>query len=249
MTKLDFRLGPPLGYRAKFGLIVLRTDETVEAEARQFLSVEGIAHYVTRVPCQTEVTMDALAEMEAEIPRAASLLPATHQYDVVAYACTSGATSIGPDRVAAAVHSGISTRLVTDPLTASIAAAKALGVRRIGFVTPYMPDVTGAMRGKLEDAGLDIVACGSMEEESDERVACIDQQSIRQAVLTIGRSAPCDAVFLACTNLRGLPVIQDMESELGTPVLTSNQVLLWHMMSLAGVSTAHLPFGALMRCS
>ena len=111
-----------------------------------------------------------------------------------------------------------------------------------------MPDVTGARRGKLEDAGLDIVACGSMEEESDERVACIDQQSIRQAVLTIGRSAPCDAVFLACTNLRGLPVIQDMESELGIPVLTSNQVLLWHMMSLAGVSTAHLPFGALMRC-
>lgn len=248
MRKLDFRLGSPLGHRAKFGLVVLRTDETVEAEARQILGSEGIAHYVTRVPCQSEVTMDALAEMEAEIPRAASLLPATHQYDVVAYACTSGTTSIGADKVAAAIRRGISTRLVTDPLTASVAATKALGVRRIGFVTPYLPEVTNAMRGKLEDAGLEIVASGSMEEESDERVACIDEPSIRRAVLTIGRAAPCEAVFLACTNLRGLPVIRDMESQLGFPVLTSNQVLLWRMMSLAGVSTAHLPFGALMRC-
>ena len=31
--RLDFELGPPLGHRANLGLIVLRTDETIEHEA------------------------------------------------------------------------------------------------------------------------------------------------------------------------------------------------------------------------
>ncbi|WP_238366090.1 Asp/Glu racemase [Mesobacterium pallidum] len=247
MTRLPFDLGPPLGHRANFGLIVLRTDETIEHEARQVLQGDGVAHYVSRIPCETEVTMDALARMEAELPRSAALLPATHPYDVVGYGCTSGATRIGPDKVAAGVRAGIDARAVTDPLTATIAACRALGITRLGFVTPYLPEVSDAMRAALTAAGLEIAGFGSMEEPSDERVARIEAHSLRAAILSVAAQAPCDAVFLACTNLRALPIIAETEAELGKPVLTSNQALLWHMMVLAGLPTELLPFGALMR--
>lgn len=249
MTRLSFTLGPPMGHRANFGLVVLRTDETIEAEAQQMLRADGVALYVTRVPCETCITLDALARMEAHLPQAAALLPNTIAYDVIAYACTSGATRIGPARVANAIRSGAKARQVTDPLTAVIAATGALGVKRLGFVTPYRPDVSQAMQNALTAAGLTIVSFGSMEEENDERVARIDAPSLKAAIRQIAAAAPCDAVFLACTNLRALSVITETEAELGIPVLTSNQVLLWHMLSLAGLPVSHLPYGALMRCS
>ena len=247
MSRLSFKLGPALGHRANMGLIVLRTDETVEAEARQVLTGKGVAHYVSRVPCHTSVTLEGLATMEAEIPRAAALLPDEQPYDVVAYACTSGATSIGSAQVSAAIRLGANTRHTTDPLAAALVALGALNVRRLGFVTPYMPDVSDAMRGKLEAAGFEIAGFGSMEEENDMRVARIDAPSIRAAILTVCAMAPCDAVFLSCTNLRALALIPEIEAEVGVPVLTSNSVLLWHMMQLAGQPTGGLPHGALMR--
>ncbi len=249
MSALEFTLGPPLGHRANLGLIVLRTDETLEAEARRVLVGEGVAHYVSRVPCRSEVTMEGLAEMEAELPRAAALLPDEHPFDVIAYACTSGATSIGAQKVDAALRRGANTAHTTNPLSAVIAATRALGVSRIGFVTPYIAEVSQAMREKLEQAGLEIVAFGSMEEKNDIRVARIDAASISNGIRTLARREVCEAVFLSCTNLRALDLIAPLEEELGIPVLTSNQVLLWHMLHLAGQSTHGKPFGALMRSS
>ncbi|SLN61574.1 Maleate isomerase [Pseudooceanicola marinus] len=246
VSKLHFTLGPPLGHRATFGLIVLRTDETVEADARQMLAGEGLAHYVSRGPCQPHVTMAGLALMEAEIPRSTSLLPDERGYDVVGYACTSGATSIGSDRVEAAVRAGTRVRHVTNPLVAAIAAMQALGARRLAFVSPYLPEVSQAMRARLEEAGMEIAGFGSMEERDDLRVARIDGPSIAAGIRNVVAQAPCDAVFLSCTNLRALHLVAPLEAELGLPVLTSNQVLLWHMLRLAGQETDHLPFGRLM---
>ncbi|MFY0635261.1 MAG: aspartate/glutamate racemase family protein [Vannielia sp.] len=247
MSKLDFTIGPRLGHRANLGLIVLRTDETLEFEARRILLGDGVAHYVSRVPCQSTVTLDALAEMEAEIPRAVSLLPYEHPFDVIGYACTSGATRIGPEKVDAAIRKGARTTHTTNPLTAMIAATRALDIRRIGFVTPYLPEVSQAMRNRLEEAGLEIAGFGSMEEERDSRVARIDARSILEAIRTVAQARPCDAVFLSCTNLRALDLIAPLEAELGIHVLTSNQVLLWHMLEIAGQPNNDAPYGALMR--
>ena len=65
-------------------------------------------------------------------------------------------------------------------------------------------------------------------------MARIDPASIRAAALSVGAGA--DAVFLSCTNLRTLDIIEDLETDLGKPVLSSNQVLAWHMAKLAGIS-------------
>ena len=55
-----------------------------------------------------------------------------------------------------------------------------------------------------------------------------------------------DAVFLSCTNLRTLDVIDEIEAELGLPVVSSNQALAWHMAQLTQISPDHA-FGRLMR--
>lgn len=246
MTRLNYSFGDPLGSRANLGLIVLRTDETIEYEFRSLMPTDGVALYTTRIPCETELTPKALGHMEAALAGSAALLPHSLSFDVIAYACTSAATVIGPERVAKRIRQGAKTLFVTDPLTAVLAACDVLGVQRLGFLSPYIPEVSAAMRTKLEENGRKIVSFGSFEEESDENIARIDHASIRDAALHVGSKGDCDAVFMSCTNLRAAGLIPELEAALGIPVLTSNQALAWHMLSLAGISTLGMPFGYLM---
>ena len=93
---LSYSLAEPIGSAATMGLIVLQSDETIEAEFRAILPQADVATYVSRVPSAAEVTTETLAEMEAELPRAARLLPPTLAFDVVGYGCTSGPITVAP---------------------------------------------------------------------------------------------------------------------------------------------------------
>ncbi len=246
--KLAFDSDQGFGRRAALGLIVLQADETIEPEFRSLVDLEGVVLYHSRVPSGAEVTPESLAAMQAEIPAAVRLLPPTARFDVIGYACTSGATIIGEAAVAAAIRSvrpGVST---SDPLTATKAACRALGVRRLGFVTPYVAEVSAAMRRNLEEAGLEIAAFGSFEESEEAVVARIAPASVLDAIFRVGAGADCEAVFASCTNLRATGVIAEAEARLGKPVVTSNQVLAWHMLRLAGLSEGRPAGGSLFRC-
>jgi maleate isomerase len=51
-----------------------------------------------------------------------------------------------------------------------------------------------------------------------------------------------DALFIPCTDTPALELIPSLESDLDKPVLTSNQVTVWHALRTAGV-TAQAAFG------
>lgn len=250
-TALSFETDAGIGRRAKLGLIVLETDQTIEPELRGLLDIDGLALYHTRVPSDPEVTSETLARMEAELPRTAGLLPVAVGLDVVGYGCTSGSTVIGEDKVAEAVRTGLGEKYVelpvTNPLTSVKAALHALKARRIGFVTPYLPEVTGAMRRHLEAHGFEIPMVASFNQSEEEIVARITPASIRDAVLKVGRAIDCDAVFVSCTNLRAASVIEACEGELGKAVVSSNLALAWHMLRLAGIADSLPNRGQLFR--
>ncbi|MDX1594609.1 MAG: Asp/Glu racemase [Gammaproteobacteria bacterium] len=237
--RLDYTTDHGAAARARFGLVVLQVDETIEDEFPRLVGRDGIAVHFTRVRSGKEVTGETLAAQAADLPVAAALLPPGVPFDVIGYACTSGATVIGPENVARAVRAArpddFATTRVTDPLTAVGAACRALGVRRLGFVTPYVAEVSTAMRTALEADGLEIAGFGSFEQAEERVVARISPGSIERAVVEVGRSEPCDAVFVSCTNARTLDVIETAEQRLGLPVLSSTQALAWHMLLLAGI--------------
>lgn len=238
--KLEFDTDAGIGTRAALGVIVLEADETLEPEFARMTRLDGVALHHSRIPMVSEIRPDTLARMEADLPAAARLLPAARDFDVIGYGCTSAASVIGPERVAAAVQSVFPRARVTDPLSAIIAAGRSLGARRLGFVTPYAPEVSLGMRQRLEDAGFSIGGFGSFEESDDRVVARISEASIRRAALQVAAAAPCDAVVISCTNLRCLGVIPEIEAAAAVPVLASTQALAWHMLRLAGCDD-HLP--------
>ncbi|MCK0143499.1 Asp/Glu racemase [Aliiroseovarius sp. F20344] len=249
MLKLDFDTDGGIGTRANLGMIVLETDETLEAEFAQLTDIEGVARYHSRIPMVTEIRPDTLIQMLDDLPASTRLLPPALDFDVIGYGCTSASTVIGSDKVAEAIQSVRPGVKVSDPLAAMIAAGHSLGAGNLGFVTPYVPEVSHRMREKLESAGFTITSGGSFEESDDRVVARITKDAIYDASIRVAKAAPenapCKALIISCTNLRCMSVIPMLEAQLGIPVLSSNIALTWHMLRLAGIDDRMPQFGRL----
>lgn len=228
----------------QIGLVTLQSDETIERDFRMLLPPD-VELLVSRVPSGATVSLDSLCAMEDSLTASARLLPIGAELAAVGYGCTSASAAIGAARVAELIRKGADTPYVSDPLTSLIAACTAHGIGRIGLISPYVASVSDRLIQGLEAAGISVTSFGSFDEPLEERVVRISRQSVRDAAIHVGRSGACDAVFLSCTNLRALEVIDEIEAELGVPALSSNQVLAWHLGVLAGFSSRCTRIGRL----
>lgn len=219
----------------QIGLVTLQSDETIERDFRMLLPSD-VELLVSRVPSSATVSLDSLHAMEDSLTASARLLPVGADLAAVGYGCTSASAAIGAARVASLIKAGVSTPHVSDPLTSLIAACLAGGITKIGLVSPYVASVSDRLIQGLDAAGIAVSSFGSFDEPLEERVVRISRGSIRDAAIHVGRNGTCDAVFMSCTNLRALEVIDEIEAELGVPALSSNQVLAWHLGRLAGFS-------------
>lgn len=59
--------------------------------------------------------------------------------------------------------------------------------------------------------------------------------------------ATADGVLIAGTGFRCVAILDDLERDLKRPVLSANQVSLWHCLRLAGVHTQVSGYGSLLR--
>ncbi|MEJ6710155.1 MAG: aspartate/glutamate racemase family protein [Amylibacter sp.] len=222
------------GGQTVLGLIVLSTDKTIEPELASVFTPSRVPLYHSRIAFEEEVTPETLGRMEQDLPASAGLLAKDMNLGAIGYGCTSGATVIGADRIAELVNGVHPDTPVTNPITAVIAACKALKANKIGFLTPYVAEVSAMMRGVLEREGFEIAEFLSYEEIRDSVVARITEKSTLDAIKKLGES-DCDVVFTSCTNLRAFGIIEQAEASIGKPVISSNSALAWHMAHLAGL--------------
>ncbi|MEE9596618.1 MAG: hypothetical protein V3V96_07550, partial [Acidiferrobacterales bacterium] len=199
---MPYELDEGIGYRARIGLIVLATDQTIEYEFRRIMNLPGVALYESRIYNAPTITPESLQEMERGIAKATEVITPNLSLDVVTYACTSGAMVIGDDKVRARIWEARPGVACTTPMAATFAAFKALAVHRICLIAPYVDEICRAMRRYILDNGFKVPIMGSWSLADDTKVARISEESIGQAILELGSSDHVDAVFIACTSLR-----------------------------------------------
>lgn len=221
------------------GLIVLQADETIEGDFRRMFT-QTTPLYVSRVPSGTDVTPESLQSMAGHLTAAAELFPGPLHFASVGYGCTSATAQIGAARIAELVQMGTRSDHVTNPMSALVAACAALGITRLAFLSPYVTEVSDKLRNALADQGVASPCFGSFNEGNEATVVRIAGPSITSAAIDLARRGDVQAVFLSCTNLRTLDVIDPIENETGLPCLSSNQVLAWHMAKQSGLS-AEIP--------
>ncbi len=79
-----------------------------------------------------------------------------------------------------------------------------------------------------------------VDEESDKLLDtdAITAEAIENAMVQVGSSDECEAVFVSCTSLRVARIAERVEARLGKPVTSSNHAMAWHMLRLAGIADA-----------
>jgi maleate isomerase len=166
---------------------------------------------------------------------AATLIDA--RCEVVAFHCTANSTAeglAGEAKLVAALRQAGAPQ-VTTTASAIRGALDALRARRIVLITPYSAHTTAEEAAFLQAAGYDVVyACGFALNGSDEYCAR-PAHFWRDHALEAARP-DADAYLISCANISVFPVIETIEQQLGRPVVTSNQAVLWHALWLLGES-------------
>lgn len=217
----------------RLGLVALATDLTSEHDLHSLLPDNARLH-VTRVAYANPITPENLAAMAPHIGAAADLLVPGVALAAVGFGCTSGAVVIGEEVIAAAIGSVRPGVAVFTPAGAAVDALRFLGVRRIALLTPYTHQTSAPMTDHFISAGLDVMQTVSLEMADDRDIARLAASAIRSAALRADHP-DAEALFISCTALPVLPLIDEIEAALGKPVITSNQALGWAMLGAAGV--------------
>ena len=121
--------------------------------------------------------------------------------------------------------------------TCLMTALAALGARRLVFISESPEAGHGKKRDFMVEAGYDIVA---------DRAACLagsDESCVTPPAFWVDLAKQvavpeAEAVFISCANIHAIDAIEEIEAALGCPVVTSNQVVLWHALRTAGINDA-----------
>lgn len=229
----------------RLGLVQLASDFTLENEWRQLLG-ERVELYSTRTPCSPTVTAEGLRGLAQGLSQSSALLVPGLPLDVLAFGCTSGSMLIGEQEVTRLLNQAHPGVPVSNPWSAVKAALRGLNARRIAVLTPYIDEVNYPLHQGLQLAGHEVASFGSFNVLEDAEIPRIPAAAIEAAALALLAGQRVDALFLACTNLRTLGLLDALEKRLGLPVISSNQALFWHALQLAGCVHRPQGFGSLL---
>jgi maleate isomerase len=194
------------------------------------------------------VTVDALAAAERGLEVAARELLDRHvDAIVVSIAPLVFLGGVGYDRVLIdRVHAATGLRVTTNQ-TAAIDAFKALGVSRIALVNPNTSDLLARQVRFFEDSGIAVGVAKSMDIADNRDIDCVSSDVshdfVRSAVRT---ERPPEGVYLSGPCWRTLDLIEPLEAELGVPVVTALQAMVWASMRLVDRPTVVNGYGQLL---
>ncbi len=101
------------------------------------------------------------------------------------------------------------------------------------MATPLIPIVHGDSRRFLLDSGFDVVAAEGLAYADNFSIALIDPETVRDLVRRVDRS-DAEAIVIPGGNMQCLSIADDMEEELGKPVVTTNQAGIWALLRHLG---------------
>lgn len=237
----------PYGWMAKVGLIVPASN-TVNSHEWGLLAPEGISIHTARAMQSGKSSKQSFERMNTSAEEAAEQL-GTAGVDIVAYGCTSGSFMCPRDEM----MQRISARggcPATNSADSVLAALKALGAKTVALATPYMPYINDVEIGFLEEEGISVCASLGLGlgETEGERFAIrkVPPEAVFRMVREVDRPE-ADAIFISCTSLATLRLIDRIEEQTGKPVVTSNQATFWNVMRMLNLSVNIAGAGRLLR--
>lgn len=232
------------GTRARLGMLLPSGNQAAEPQFHAMLPA-GVSLHTTRLKLTGSSERDLLA-MTERIEEAAELV-ADSGADLVVFHCTAVSS------FSAELEQSIKQRVARasgKPATATaeaiVAALNALGAKRIVMLSPYIEAINAREAAYFRGAGFEVVGCAGLECQDANAMMAVSPEHWREFALG-RRDARAQAYLISCTTVRSADVIEDLERELGLPVVTSNTATAWHCLRKLGIRDSIDGFGQLLR--
>jgi maleate cis-trans isomerase len=219
--------------RQDFRRIGLLLPSSSSVQERDFARVlpEDITLHVARMRLsnvEAESTLRIVQEIESESQKLADV-----DVDVIVFPATapSSRNGIGYDQELIKRISAASGKPATTASTALLEALRVLSVKRIVLGAPWSAPVNQTVAAFLEANGVKVLAQEALGLIRNLEIGLLDSQTALDVGRRVNR-AEADAVILACGNWSTFSIIDQLELDLGKPVLTTNQVSLWHALKM-----------------
>ena len=210
----------------RIGLITLASDFRIEKDFNNIIHGKNIDLYCNRIHCYNPLTNETLKKMADDIPKVTKDILPDQKLDCVAYGCTSGTIAAGYSSIFEKVNLAKPNTKVTTPITSAINAFKSLKIKKLSIFTPYTDEINQSVINYFEKENLEISELAYFDIASDLDIGKVHPEYLFDVLSKIDLSNS-DALFVSCTALPVLSIIQDLEKKMDKIILSSNQTLIW----------------------
>ena len=228
----------------RIGLITLGSDFRIEKDFNNLIHGRNIDLYVNRIHCYNPLTNETLAKMADDITEVTKDILPGQKLDCVAYGCTSGTVAVGYDSIKEKVNLAKPEAKVTTPITSAIKALNILGINKISIFTPYTKTINDSVVSYFEKENININSLTYFDIDSDLDIGKVDEDYLFEVLSKIDLD-DSDALFVSCTALPVLSIINKLEKKLNKAVLSSNQTLIWDSLNAINYNEKIDGFGKL----
>ncbi|WP_158603966.1 maleate cis-trans isomerase family protein [Cryobacterium tepidiphilum] len=235
------------GWRGRVGLILPADNVVMEPELGS-LAVPGVSFHGLRM---TSTVHEQMRQQAIDLGGVLDEMGV----DVAVYACAETSFNAGAEmreNLSSLIADNCRVPVVT-ATNAMLEAIAAVGMRRASVVTPYAPGSGALFESTLREHGVDVLSATHRDfrlEGGDPREWFHTNRQDSRTVREMARAVvhpDADGLIVSATNFPALGAVQELEAELGIPVVTSNQSILWWCLTRLGLDTAELPLHDLGR--
>ena len=226
----------------RIGLITLGSDFRIEKDFNNVIYGRDIDLYVNRIHCYNPLTNETLAKMADDITDVTKDILPDQKIDCVAYGCTSGTVAAGYEVIKDKVNLAKPEAKVTTPITSAIKALNVMGINKISIFTPYTKTINDSVVSYFEKENVCVNSLTYFDIASDLDIGKVDEDYLFEVLSKIDLE-DSDALFVSCTALPVLSIIDQLEKKLNKIVLSSNQTLIWDTLNLIGNKDPVVGFG------
>ena len=213
-------------HNPRVGLITLASDFRIEKDFNKIIYGKDIDLYCNRIQSYNPLTNETLKKMADDIPNVTKNILPDQKLDCVAYGCTSGTIAAGYQSIFEKVNLAKPNTKVTTPITSAVNAIKSLKIKRLSVFTPYTDEINQSVINYFKKEKIEINELSYFDIASDIDIGKVDPQYVFETLTKIDLSKS-DALFVSCTALPVLSVINELEKKMSKVVLSSNQTLIW----------------------
>ncbi len=118
--------------------------------------------------------------------------------------------------------------------------------KKIAVFTPYPDSVNKTIYDYFSNKNIEVLSFGTFNLELDSDFANIDPEYLLETLIKLNMNG-ADALFISCTALPALEIINEVEQKINKPVFSSNQTLIWDTIRSIGYKNAIEGYGQLFK--